>query len=128
MAAWPHWIIVVVFTPLLGGVLTPAVSLASRHVAKWWALAIMTVASFAAYMLAVRVSAEGPFSYYASGWKPPYGIELRFDEFSVVTAAICLIALARGALLVSLHRVAARTCPKSASPTTTRCCCSTWAG
>jgi len=91
VAAWPHWIIVIVFTPLLGGVLTPAVSLASRHVAKWWALAIMTIASFAAYMLAVRVSTEGPFSYYASGWKPPYGIELRFDEFSVVTAVICLI-------------------------------------
>lgn len=91
MAGWPHWIIVVIFTPLLGGVLTPAVSLKSRHVAKWWALAIMTITSYAAYMLAVRVSAEGPFSYFASGWKPPYGIELRFDEFSVITAVICLI-------------------------------------
>ena len=91
MAGWPHWLIVVVFTPLLGGVLTPAVSLRSRHVAKWWALGVMTITSFAAYMLAVRVSAEGPFSYFASGWKPPYGIELRFDEFSVITSVICLI-------------------------------------
>ncbi len=91
MAAWPHWIIVAIFAPLLGGVLTPAVSLRSRHVAKWWALAMMTIASCAAYMLAVRVSAEGPFSYEAGGWKPPYGIELRFDEYSVVIAVICLI-------------------------------------
>ncbi len=91
MAAWPHWIIVVIMAPLLGGVLTPAVSLTSRHLAKWWALGVMTVASLAAYMLAVRVNTEGPFSYWASGWRPPYGIELRFDEFSVVIAVICLI-------------------------------------
>ena len=91
MATWPHWLPLVIVIPLVGGVLTPALSVSSRHVAKWWALAVMTVTSFAAYQLVARVASEGPFSYDAGGWEPPYGIELRFDEFGAVVAIICLI-------------------------------------
>ncbi|MFU8890375.1 MAG: complex I subunit 5 family protein [Anaerosomatales bacterium] len=91
MAAWPHWLPLVVFAPLLGAVLTPIVSLRSRHVAPWWALAVMSVTSVAALFLVLRVASEGPFSYLPGGWQPPYGIELRFDEFSAAISVICLI-------------------------------------
>ena len=77
--------------PLVGAVLTPAVSLRDRRVAPWWALAVMTVTSFAALQLILRVAREGPFSYPLGGWMPPLGIEFRFDEFSAVAGVICLI-------------------------------------
>ena len=51
----------------------------------------MTVTSFAAVQLILRVAREGPFSYPLGGWKPPLGIEFRFDEFSAVAGVICLI-------------------------------------
>jgi multicomponent Na+:H+ antiporter subunit D len=91
LAGWPHWIVVVVVAPLLGGVLAPALAYRSRHIAKWWALAVMTVTSIAAIMLVVRVAAEGPFTYVPGGFAMPYGIQLRFDEFSAVVAIICLV-------------------------------------
>ena len=91
MAAWPHWLPLVILAPLLGAVLTPVVSLRSRHVAPWWALGVMSVTSVAALFLVLRVADEGPFSYLPGGWQPPYGIELRFDEFSAVISVICLI-------------------------------------
>ncbi|HET6498114.1 MAG TPA: proton-conducting transporter membrane subunit [Coriobacteriia bacterium] len=91
MYDWPHWLIVVIVAPLLGAALTPVVSLGDRRVAPWWALGVMTVTSVAAVMLVMRVSAEGPFSYLPGGWRPPYGIELRFDEFSASVIVICLI-------------------------------------
>lgn len=91
MYAWPHWIIVAIYAPLLGAVLTPVVSLRDRRVAPWWALGAMTLSSVASAMLVTRVAKEGPFSYLPSGWPRPYGIELRFDEFSASVAVICLI-------------------------------------
>lgn len=91
MYAWPHWLALVVLAPILGAVLTPVVSLRSRHVACWWALGVMSVTSFAAIMLIVRVAEEGPFSYLPGGWAAPYGIELRFDEFSAAIGVICLV-------------------------------------
>ncbi|MBE0417922.1 MAG: oxidoreductase [Coriobacteriia bacterium] len=103
MLAWPHWLVVVVLVPLLGAVLTPVVSLRSRHVAPWWALGVMSVTSTAALFLILRVAAEGPFSYLPGGWVPPYGIELRFDEFSASISVICLIGWL--AVLYSLRYV-----------------------
>ncbi len=91
MYTWPHWLPLVVLTPLLGAALTPIVSLRTRHVAPWWALGMMTVTSVAAGMLILRVALEGPFSYLPGGWVRPYGIELRFDEFSASISVICLI-------------------------------------
>ncbi len=91
MAAWPHWVIVAIYTPLLGGALTPVVSVRSHRVAKWWALGVMSVAALAVSQLILKVAAEGPFSYLPGGWARPYGIELRFDEFSAVTAIIALV-------------------------------------
>jgi multicomponent Na+:H+ antiporter subunit D len=37
------------------------------------------------------VAREGPFSYALGGWPPPWGIELRFDEFSAAALFIVLI-------------------------------------
>ncbi len=101
MHLWPHWLMVVVLAPLLGAALTPVVSLRNRHVAPWWALGVMSVASVAALMLILRVAQEGPFSYLPGGWVRPYGIELRFDEFGAAISVICLVGWL--AVLVSLH-------------------------
>ncbi len=91
MYAWPHWLALVVMTPLAGAALTPIAALLDRRSPPWWALATMTFTSLAATMLVLRVFAEGPFSYLPGGWAAPYGVELRFDEFSAVVGVICLI-------------------------------------
>ena len=101
MYAWAHWLPLAFLAPLLGAVLTPVVSLRNRHVAPWWALGVMTVTSVSATMLVIRVALEGPFSYLPGGWEPPYGIELRFDEFSASVSVIVLIGWL--AVLYSLH-------------------------
>ena len=81
----------VVLAPLVGAVLTPIVARRDRRIAQWWALGIMTVTSVAAVALMVRVTEEGPFSYYLGGWVPPIGIEFRFDEVSAFIGIVCLV-------------------------------------
>jgi multicomponent Na+:H+ antiporter subunit D len=44
-------------------------------------------------LLTRRVALEGPFSYAMGGWAAPWGIELRFDEFSAAILFICVIML-----------------------------------
>ena len=91
MVSWPHWLPLVALIPLVGAVTTPAVSRGRGRVAAWWALGVMTLTSFAGLMLVLRVAREGPFSYHFGGWKPPIGIEFRFDEFSASIAIVCLV-------------------------------------
>ncbi len=91
MHLWPHWLALIVLTPLVGAALTPVVALIDRRTPTWWALSTMTVTSFAATMLVLRIFHEGPFSYVPGGWTAPYGIELHFDEFSAVVGVICLV-------------------------------------
>jgi len=98
---WPHWLVIVVLAPIIGAVLTPVVSLRDRRVAPWFALVIMTVTSVAAAFLTVRVAQTGPFSYPLGAWIPPYGIELRFDEFGAAISVICLVGWL--AILCSVH-------------------------
>lgn len=112
---WPHWLVLAVFLPLTGGVLTPVVSRANRRVAPWWALGVMTATSWAALMLVLRVASSGPFSYVPGGWQAPWGIELRFDEFSAFVSVVCLIGWL--AVLFSVHYTEwLRGCPKERIP------------
>ena len=122
MAAWPHWLPLVIIAPLLGGVLTPAVSVPSRHVAKWWALAVMTLTSSCGLRARRARGRRRAVLLHPGGWEPPYGIELRFDEFSAVIAVVCLIGWL--AVLYSFRYIEWLRClARSASPTTTRCFC-----
>ncbi len=91
MVSWPQWLSLVALVPLVGAVTTPAVSRGRSRVAALWALGVMTVTSFAALMLILRVAREGPFSYPFGGWKSPIGIEFRFDEFSASIGIVCLV-------------------------------------
>jgi len=93
MVTWPPLLAVFLLVPLAGAVLTPAISDADGHRAWPWALGTMTVTSVIAGLLIARVLDEGPFSYVVGGWTAPYGIELRFDEFSAAVAIICLIGM-----------------------------------
>lgn len=115
MADWPFWPVIVIFVPLTGGVLTPALAAQSPKRAGRWAVAVMTVTAFAAYQLVMRVIQEGPFSYLPGGWARPYGIELRFDEFSAFVVVVALIgwlaALYSLRYIESLHSFASERVP-----------------
>lgn len=104
MVSWPHWLIVLIIVPLTGSVLTPIVGRERPRASAIWSLGVMTVTSLAALMLIARVAQEGPFSYLLGGWARPYGIELRFDEFSASVGIICLLGWL--ALLFSYHYAA----------------------
>lgn len=91
MVEWPHWLPLVVMTPLTGAVLVPIISRGNKRLAPWFSLAVMSLTSVAGLMLLIRVAREGPFSYMPGGWAAPYGIEMRFDEFSAVISIICLV-------------------------------------
>jgi len=105
MVLWPHWLVAVIIIPLTGAVLTPVVGRDRPKVASLWSLGTMALTSVAATMLIIRVAQEGPFSYMLGDWARPYGIELRFDEFSASVAIICLLGLL--ALMFSYRYVAA---------------------
>jgi multicomponent Na+:H+ antiporter subunit D len=104
MVLWPHWLVMVIVVPLVGAVLTPVVGRGRPKASSFWSLGVMTVTSFVGLMLIMRVADEGPFSYLLGGWARPYGIELRFDEFSASVAIICLLGWL--ALLFSYRYVA----------------------
>jgi multicomponent Na+:H+ antiporter subunit D len=91
MITWPPLLALLISVPITSAVLTPAIAHRHPERAFWWALGVMTVASTIATMLIIRVAKEGPFSYVIGGWVAPYGIELRFDEFSAAIAIICLL-------------------------------------
>jgi len=82
-----------IIVPLAGAVLTPVVGGRDGARACGWATLVMVVTSGIAAALVVHVAQVGPFSAYLGGWEPPYGIELRFDEFSASVAIICLLGL-----------------------------------
>jgi multicomponent Na+:H+ antiporter subunit D len=86
-----QWLPAVVLLPLVGGVLTPAIGVRSNRLAGLWALGVLTGTSAIAAGLIVRVAHSGPFSYEMGGWAPPWGIELRFDEFGASIGVVCLI-------------------------------------
>jgi multicomponent Na+:H+ antiporter subunit D len=87
------WLPLVVCAPLVAGALTPALARGRPGLARGWALAVTAFCTFAAALLTRRVALEGPFSYAMGGWAAPWGIELRFDEFSAAALFICVIML-----------------------------------
>jgi len=88
---WSHWLPIVVLLPLVGAALAPAVARISRQIVPWWSLGIMTATSAVGLLLILRVAQFGPFSYVPGAWDAPWGIELRFDEFSAFISVVCLI-------------------------------------
>ena len=78
----------VIIVPLLGAVLTPLVSGRGSKASGPWALAVMMLTTAIGGYLIWHVAQVGPFSAYPGGWKPPYGIELRFDEFSGIADGV----------------------------------------
>ncbi len=84
-------IVAAIILPLLGAVLTPVVAGRGARRAGLWALGVMLLTSAVGLYLMVHVAQVGPFSAYLGGWEPPYGIELRFDEFSASISVICLL-------------------------------------
>jgi multicomponent Na+:H+ antiporter subunit D len=88
-----HWLPLAVFVPLVAAALTPALARGRPGLARSWALTVAAFCTVAAAVLTRRVAQEGPFSYFMGGWAAPWGIELRFDEFSAAALFICVIML-----------------------------------
>jgi multicomponent Na+:H+ antiporter subunit D len=86
-----HWLPAVVMLPLVAAAVTPALSLKRDHLARAWALLVVTLTGLGTVPLTARLIADGPFSYALGGWSRPYGIELRFDEFSAAILFVCLV-------------------------------------
>ncbi|HHJ98816.1 MAG TPA: monovalent cation/H+ antiporter subunit D family protein [Actinobacteria bacterium] len=93
MSDWSPLLAVFLVLPLTAAVLTPAVCRSSSTRGWAWTLVTMLVTSVIGGVLIARVATRGPFSYVVGGWTAPYGIELRFDEFSAVVAIICLLGV-----------------------------------
>ncbi|HRP34635.1 MAG TPA: proton-conducting transporter membrane subunit, partial [Gammaproteobacteria bacterium] len=86
-----HWLPLAAVLPLLAGALTPALAAGRPGLARGWALATAVFCTVVTAVLTHRVAQEGPFSYAMGGWPPPWGIELRFDEFSAAALFISFI-------------------------------------
>ncbi len=86
-----QWPVVLLITPLIGAALTPIIARKRTELAGYWALLVFTIVSAAAAATTYIVAKDGPFSYYMGGWPPPFGIEMRFDEFSAAAGVICLV-------------------------------------
>ncbi len=86
-----QWLPALILIPLVGAVLTPAVAYHDRRWAGFWAFACISAVSVVSAGLIFRIARTGPFSYEVGGWAPPWGIELRFDEFSAAVGVVCLI-------------------------------------
>jgi multicomponent Na+:H+ antiporter subunit D len=83
----------IVVVPLVGALLTPMLGGRDGKYAGPWSFGVMSVTSVIAVLLLAHVAEAGPFSAYLGGWEPPYGIELRFDEFSASVSVICLLGV-----------------------------------
>ncbi len=86
-----HWLPLAAVLPLLAGALTPALAAGRPGLARGWALTSAVSCTVVTAVLTHRVAQEGPFSYAMGGWPPPWGIELRFDEFSAAALFISFI-------------------------------------
>ena len=89
----PPWLPLAAGVPLVAGVLVPALARGRPGLARGLALAAAVFCTVTAALLTRRVALEGPFSYALGGWQPPWGIELRFDEFSAAALFISVIML-----------------------------------
>jgi multicomponent Na+:H+ antiporter subunit D len=88
-----HWLPLAPFVPLVAAALTPALARGRPGWARGWAVAMTAFCTLATALLTRRVIEEGPFSYVLGGWAAPWGIELRFDEFSTAALFISFIML-----------------------------------
>ncbi|MDI6689387.1 MAG: proton-conducting transporter membrane subunit [Actinomycetota bacterium] len=88
-----HFPILVVVVPLAAAAINPIIGM-------WRRKACMPFATFAIFLsmimsayLTAKVYFIGPVSYYLGGWKPPFGIEIYFDELSASSLLITVLGL-----------------------------------
>lgn len=76
---------------LVGAVLTPIIGLIKKKLAFWWALAVSTMGFYLCILAAAELYRSGPLSYYLGGWRPPYGVEIKFDYLGAFAFLILLL-------------------------------------
>lgn len=89
-----HFPVLVVAVPILAAVLTPLIGMWRKKACMPWAAGAAFVTSVMASSLVWKVYKSGKvISYHLGSWKPPFGIEIRFDEFSAATLMIAGLGL-----------------------------------
>ncbi len=86
-----HSPILMEVTFLVGAALTPIISLIRKKLAFWWALIVSTLGFYFCTLAAAELYKSGPLSYYVGGWRPPYGIEIKFDYLGAFAFLILLL-------------------------------------
>ncbi len=89
MSLTHHLPILVVITPLIGGVLTPLIGKIKKKYCAPWSILVSAFTLVLCLSATIELLlAKSPLSYHLGGWPPPYGIEIRFDEISAFSTAI----------------------------------------
>lgn len=97
MSASANHPVLIVAVPLLFAALCPILALWKRSICFPWALAGVGVTAFFSWSLIGKVSSGKALTYNLSGWRPPWGIQIRIDTVGLMMA--CLIT-GVGALLI----------------------------
>jgi len=80
-----HCPVLMTITLIIGGALTPIISISRKKFSFWWAFFVSLLAFFFCSCAVWRLYTMGPISYWLGGWEPPYGIEVYFDYVSTIT-------------------------------------------
>lgn len=88
-----HGLVLVVLVPILGGALIPALCQHRPETARRFAIGTSVLTLGISLALVRRLLTDGPSSYHAGGWPPPYGVELHFDAFGAAIAVFSALTL-----------------------------------
>jgi len=83
-----HLPVLIVVIPLMAAALTPIVGNWRKNACFLWASGAILISFLMSIFVAARLYFTGPISYHLGGWKPPWGIEIFFDNLSALSLAL----------------------------------------
>lgn len=89
MSVSAHHPVLLVAVPLIFAALCPILGMWKREACFPWALAGVGTTAFFAWSLIGKVSSGRAVTYNLSGWRPPWGIQIRIDIVGLMMA--CLV-------------------------------------
>lgn len=94
--------VLLVAVPLIFAALCPVWGMWKRKLCFPWALAGMSITALLTWSLVGKVSERTPLTYNVSGWRPPWGIQIRIDTVGLLLA--CTVTAVGILLLVYSFR------------------------
>ncbi|MBU1669792.1 MAG: monovalent cation/H+ antiporter subunit D family protein [Actinobacteria bacterium] len=101
--------VLLVAVPLVFAATCPLWGMWKRRICFYWALGGMSVTAFLAWSLIGKVSQKAPLTYNVSGWRPPWGIQIRIDTVGLLLA--CTITAMSILLLLYSYRYVEKEIP-----------------